>query len=175
MYFETYPNLSEPYKSGEALKWVTVLFNKGTETNNFELLISHFHHLLAIHKGKRKWSDYALEFRCWKPVERDFTTSCFFQGLNDNVLKKLACRDEALSLSLNPIIILYSAPAGDSLVLLGAFGAHVGNDSAGPWLGGRAPDLNPSCVLLLDFSAGHGLSIMNIMFKHKGVHMSTWH
>ena len=28
---------------------------------------------------------------------------------------------------------------------------------------------------MLDFYARHGLSITNTMFRHKGIHMCTWH
>lgn len=65
--------------------------------------------------------------------------------------------------------VLRSTPAGDS-------NAHVGNET---WKGvigtNGTPVQNSSGVLLLDFCAHHELSITITMFKHKGVHMWTWH
>ena len=97
---------------------------------------------------------------------------CIFTGVGPNT-----------SLAYSPFLesvegVLESAPLGDSLILLGDFNAHVGSNSETRRgvVGNNGPsDLNPSGVLLLDFCARHGLSTTNTMFRHKGVHMCTWH
>ena len=74
--------------------------------------------------------------------------------------------------------VLESAPSGDCLGLLANFSADVCSNNK-TWRGmvrKKGPsDLNPSGALLLDICARNGLSITNTMFRHKGVHMCTWH
>ena len=66
----------------------------------------------------------------------------------------------------------------DSIVLLGDFNAHVSKD-AQTWKGvigkNGDSDCNPQGRLLMDFSAGGSLPIMDTFFHHKDIHKYTWY
>ena len=71
--------------------------------------------------------------------------------------------------------VLHEVPEEDSVVLLGDFNAHVGNDEStrGDVIGRHGPpELNTNGRLLLKFCYRHKLSITNTKFKHK--RMYTW-
>ena len=73
---------------------------------------------------------------------------------------------------------LETVPPTDSVMLIGDFNAHVGDDDQ-TWRGviGRngSPDFNHNGRLLLDFCACNGLSIMNTYFQHRDAHKYTWY
>lgn len=80
---------------------------------------------------------------------------------------------------LNEVLIaMESVPKTDSLLVIGDFNAHVGNDSQ-TWSGviGRNGDidLNNQGRQLLDFCASSSLSIMNTFFQHKNIDKYTWY
>jgi exonuclease III len=73
---------------------------------------------------------------------------------------------------------LETVPPTESVMLIGDFNAHVGNDDQ-TWrgvIGRNGPaDFNHNGRLLLDFCACSGLSIMNTYFQHRDVHKYTWY
>lgn len=73
---------------------------------------------------------------------------------------------------------LLALPSTDSVMILGDFNAHVGNDIQ-TWgsVIGRHGDahLNHNGEHLLDFCSGNGLLIMNSWFQHRDIHKYTWY
>lgn len=64
-------------------------------------------------------------------------------------------------------------PFSDFVILLVDFNAYRGNDTETRWgVTGRNGLPN---VVLLDFWANNGLSIINTMFEQKGAPKCTWH
>ena len=74
--------------------------------------------------------------------------------------------------------VLEGIQGTDSIVLLGDFNTHVGND-AQTWKDvirkKGDSDINAHGRLLRDFCAGGRLSIMNTFFHHKDIHKYTWY
>ncbi len=87
------------------------------------------------------------------------------------------CENEYVKFVEEVALALESLPNTDSIMLLGDFNAHVGNDD-GAWNGviGRNGDasINSNGRQLLDLCANSGLSIMNTYFRHKNIHKYTW-
>ncbi|CAF3333272.1 unnamed protein product [Rotaria sp. Silwood2] len=117
----------------------------------------------------------------WKPInERVALLRLQLKKTTITVIQIYAPNNEADYPEFLDIVAttMENVPVSDSILLIGDFNAHVGNDSQ-TWNGIIGPngdkDLNNQGRLLLDFCAISGLSIMNTFFKHKDIHKYTWY
>ncbi|CAF3932499.1 unnamed protein product [Rotaria sp. Silwood1] len=113
----------------------------------------------------------------WKPINERVALLRFqLKKTTITVIQIYASNNEADYPEFLDIvaITMENVPVSDSILLIGDFNAHVGNDSQ-TWNGVIGPngdkDLNNQGGLLLDFCAISGLSIMNTFFKHKDIHI----
>ncbi|CAF3742888.1 unnamed protein product [Rotaria sp. Silwood1] len=117
----------------------------------------------------------------WKPInERVALIRLQLKRTTLTIIQIYAPNNEAdYSIFLDMVFTtIESVPVTDSILLIGDFNAHVGNDSQ-TWNGVIGPngdkDINNQGRQLLDFCANSGLSIMNTFFQHKNIHKYIWY